>query len=69
MVKDEREILLEKIAEVNAKLHATELELDSARKKLHEYEEKTRKAEKASQMKTLFLANMSHEIRTPLNAI
>lgn len=69
MVKDEREILLEKIAEVNAKLHATELELDSARKKLHEYEEKTRKTEKASQMKTLFLANMSHEIRTPLNAI
>ena len=69
MIQDEREILLQKIAEANAKLHATELELDSARKRLEEYEEKARKAEKASKMKSLFLANMSHEIRTPLNAI
>ena len=69
MNQDEREILLQKIAEANAKLHATELELNSARKRLSEYEEKARKAEKASQMKSLFLANMSHEIRTPLNAI
>ena len=65
----EREILLQKVAEANNKLHATELELDAARKKLAQYEEKAKKAEKASQMKTLFLANMSHEIRTPLNAI
>ena len=69
MIQEEREILLQKIAEANAKLHATELELDSARKRLEEYEEKARKAEKASKMKSLFLANMSHEIRTPLNAI
>ena len=69
MIQDEREILLQKIAEANAKLHATELELDSARKRLEEYEEKAQKAEKASKMKSLFLANMSHEIRTPLNAI
>lgn len=69
MIQDEREILLQKIAEANAKLHATELELDSARKRLEEYEEKARKAEKASKMKSLSLANMSHEIRTPLNAI
>ncbi len=69
MTQDEREILLEKIANANAKLQATELELNSARKRLKEYEEKTHKAEKASQMKSLFLANMSHEIRTPLNAI
>jgi CheY-like chemotaxis protein len=60
---------LQKIAEANNKLHATELELDAAKKKLAQYEEKAKKAEKASQMKSLFLANMSHEIRTPLNAI
>lgn len=69
MDKDEREILLQKIAEANAKLHATELELSAAKAKLSEYEEMAQKAEKASRMKSLFLANMSHEIRTPLNAI
>jgi len=69
MPDNEREILLQKIAEANNKLHATELELDAAKKKLAQYEEKAKKAEKASQMKSLFLANMSHEIRTPLNAI
>jgi len=69
MNKDEREILIGKIAQANAKLHATELELSRAKKKLDEYEEKARKAEEASRMKSLFLANMSHEIRTPLNAI
>ena len=69
MDKNEREILLQKVAEANSKLHATELELDAARKKLNEYEEKAKKAEQASRMKSLFLANMSHEIRTPLNAI
>lgn len=69
MPENEREILLQKIAEANNKLHSTELELDAAKKKLAQYEEKAKKAEKASQMKTLFLANMSHEIRTPLNAI
>jgi len=69
MDKDEREILLQKIAEANAKLHATELELSAAKVKLSEYEEMAQKAEKASRMKSLFLANMSHEIRTPLNAI
>lgn len=60
---------MQKIAEANAKLHATELKLAAARKKLSEYEEMAQKAEKASRMKSLFLANMSHEIRTPLNAI
>lgn len=69
MPDNEREILLQKVAEANNKLHATKLELDAAKKKLAQYEEKAKKAEKASQMKSLFLANMSHEIRTPLNAI
>ena len=69
MNQDERELLLQKLAESNAKLHAANLELDGARSKLSEYEDKAQKAEKASRMKTLFLANMSHEIRTPLNAI
>jgi len=69
MKQEEREILLQKIAEANAKRQAVELELSAANKKLEEYEEKARRAEKASRMKSLFLANMSHEIRTPLNAI
>ena len=69
MIQDERETLLQKLAETNAKLHAIELQLDAANKKLNEYEEKAKNAEQASRMKSLFLANMSHEIRTPLNAI
>ena len=69
MNQDERETLLQKLAEANSKLHSTELQLDAANKKLNEYEEKAKKAEQASRMKSLFLANMSHEIRTPLNAI
>ena len=69
MDQKERELLLQKIAESNAKLQAANLELAAARKKLNEYEEMAQKAEKASQMKSLFLANMSHEIRTPLNAV
>ena len=69
MDSNEREMLLQKVAEANAKRQAAELELSVAKRKLAEYEEKTDKAEKASRMKSLFLANMSHEIRTPLNAI
>lgn len=69
MNQDERELLLQKIAEANSKLRATEEELLAAKKKLAHYEEMAQKAEKASRMKSLFLANMSHEIRTPLNAI
>ena len=51
MNQDEREILLQKIAEANAKRQAAEKELDVARKKLEEYEEKTKKAEKAQYQK------------------
>ena len=69
MEQSEKEILLQKFAEVNRKLKLATEQLDIANKKLKEYEEKALKAEKASQMKSLFLANMSHEIRTPLNAI
>ena len=69
MEQDEKEVLLQKFAEVNRKLIMANEKLESANRKLKEYEEKAEKAEKASRMKSLFLANMSHEIRTPLNAI
>ena len=69
MSKDEREILLQKFADVSHRLNMANAQLEEANKKLKEYEEKAKAAEKASKMKSLFLANMSHEIRTPLNAI
>ena len=69
MNQDEREILIQKIAEANAKRQAAEQQLYAANAKLDQYEDKAQKAENASRMKSLFLANMSHEIRTPLNAI
>ena len=69
MNQNERDILLQKLAEANQKVLQANNERDAALKKLKEYEEMTQKAEKASKMKSLFLANMSHEIRTPLNAI
>ena len=69
MNQDEREILLQKFATVNRKLMAANEQLEQAKRKIKEYEEKASKAENASKMKSLFLANMSHEIRTPLNAI
>lgn len=69
MNQDEKELLLQKYAEVNHRLNMANAQLEQANKKIKEYEEKALKAEKASQMKSLFLANMSHEIRTPLNAI
>ena len=69
MNQDERELLLQKLAEINSKYQKTVYELESANKKLQKYEEMAQKAEQASRMKSQFLANMSHEIRTPLNAI
>ena len=69
MGQNEREMLLKDIAEANAQLQTTQQELDAAKKRINEFEEKAQKAEQASRMKSLFLANMSHEIRTPLNAI
>ena len=69
MKQDEKELLLQKFAELNRKLTIANQQLEIANKKITEYEEKARKAENASRMKSLFLANMSHEIRTPLNAI
>ena len=69
MEANEKEVLLQKFADVNRRLMLTQEQLAIANQKLKEYEEKARKAEKASKMKSLFLANMSHEIRTPLNAI
>ena len=69
MNQDERNVLLQKIADANARKQAVEVELEEARRKLAEYETMAQKAENASKMKSLFLANMSHESRTPLNAI
>lgn len=69
MNHDERELLIQKIAEANQKTLIANKEKDEAFKKLKEYEEMIEKAERESKMKSLFLANMSHEIRTPLNAI
>lgn len=69
MNQDERNTLLQKLAEASQKIQSANNERDEALRKLKEYEEQIQKAEKASRMKSLFLANMSHEIRTPLNAI
>jgi CheY-like chemotaxis protein len=69
MGQDEKDILLQKLADASRKVRLFSEQLEIANRKLKEYEEKALKAEKASQMKSLFLANMSHEIRTPLNAI
>ena len=69
MYQDEIITLRSKLSEAQALLAKTAEERDKALQQLKEYEEKIRKAEKASRMTSLFLANMSHEIRTPLNAI
>ena len=66
---EEKDILLQQLADTTKQLKKTSEELEAAQTKLKEYEEKASKAENASKMKSLFLANMSHEIRTPLNAI
>lgn len=69
MNQDEKEYLLQKLADANHRLHEANAQLEQAQKKWKEYEEKAARANEASRMKSLFLANMSHEIRTPLNAI
>ena len=46
-----------------------QLEIEARKKIEKKLEEAKRKAEIATQYKSIFLANMSHEIRTPMNAI
>lgn len=69
MYQDETLFLKKELEETRKMLEKASFERNQALLKLKEYEEKIKKAEKASKMKSLFLANMSHEIRTPLNAI
>ena len=51
MEDNEKELLLQRFAEVNRKLKLAQEQLDIANKKIKEYEEKAQKAEKASKMK------------------
>lgn len=66
---NETEQLKAELLQLRTELQQVKAERDKALKQLVENSEKTAKAEKASEMKSLFLANMSHELRTPLNAI
>lgn len=69
MDRNEKEILLQQLADANNRILQANEERDCAYQKLREYEDIIMKTENATRMKSLFLANMSHEIRTPLNAI
>lgn len=69
MSEEDKDLLLQRFADISLQLKQANAQLEEANRKLKEYEEKAKAAENASRMKTLFLANMSHEIRTPLNAI
>jgi signal transduction histidine kinase len=56
----------EKLGETLRQLTHTHAKLELLN---HELEEARRKAEYASQAKSIFLSNMSHELRTPLNVV
>ena len=51
MNQEEREILLQRIEAANARCLAVEKELEAAKKKISEYEELAKKAEKAASKK------------------
>ncbi len=50
-------------------LNQTQEQASQLAAQTEELREATKKAEGATEMKSMFLANMSHEIRTPMNAI
>ncbi len=50
-------------------LNQTQEQASQLAAQTEELKEATKKAEGATEMKSMFLANMSHEIRTPMNAI
>jgi two-component system sensor histidine kinase/response regulator len=65
-VKNQNQLLEEKVAE---RTHKLEVSSEKLKKAMERQQKLARAANKANKAKSQFLANMSHEIRTPLNGI